>query len=87
MKGRVVLVTGGTGGIGTAICRKFADRGAIAVATYSHLEKTNTKRTFVARNPTQDGYEFAVASIDVTTTTCAERFLAMLKKAWDRLIF
>lgn len=34
LNGKVALVTGGTGGIGTAICRKLAAAGAKVIATY-----------------------------------------------------
>lgn len=34
MKQRIALVTGGTGGIGTEICRQLHDRGFRVVAGY-----------------------------------------------------
>lgn len=40
MKKRVVLVTGGMGGLGESICVKLADLGYQVVATYSHGNKT-----------------------------------------------
>lgn len=39
LKGKVALVTGGTGGIGTAICQRLAAAGARIVTTYRNEEK------------------------------------------------
>lgn len=39
IKGKVALVTGGTGGIGTAICQRLAAAGARIVTTYRNEEK------------------------------------------------
>lgn len=39
LKGKVALVTGGTGGIGSAICQKLADAGARIATTYRNEEK------------------------------------------------
>ncbi len=36
---KVALITGGTGGIGSAICRRLADEGARIVTTYRNEEK------------------------------------------------
>ncbi len=37
-KNKVVVVTGAAGGIGSAICRRFADEGATVIVTDAHAE-------------------------------------------------
>ena len=39
LNGKVALVTGGTGGIGSAICARLAQQGARIVSTYRNEEK------------------------------------------------
>ena len=39
MTQRIALVTGGTGGIGTAICKRLADAGHKVATNYRNEEK------------------------------------------------
>ncbi|QLI82964.1 acetoacetyl-CoA reductase [Chitinibacter fontanus] len=59
---KVALVTGGMGGIGTAICRKLADDGFTVVTTYSRPGK---EAAWLADNAAA-GYQFKAFECDVT---------------------
>jgi acetoacetyl-CoA reductase len=75
LAGRVALVTGGTGGIGTAVCKRLADSGATVVATYRDEEKAARWRQ--ARQA--EGYEFALAQVDVANFQSCESMVESIQ--------
>jgi acetoacetyl-CoA reductase len=62
LNGRVALVTGGTGAIGTAICKQLAKSGARVVATYRNAEKARAWKEKV----NADGQNIGMVEGDVT---------------------
>ena len=62
-KQRVVLVTGGMGGLGETICIKMAEAGYKVVATYSPGNKTHAE--WVAQMK-QRGFDVQAVACDVT---------------------
>lgn len=62
MQKRLAWVTGGTGGIGTAICRGLADAGYQVVAGYSNAEKAKAWQ----EEQKAAGYDLAISYADVT---------------------
>jgi acetoacetyl-CoA reductase len=63
MNSHVALVTGGTGGIGTAICRKLADMGHRVATNYRNEERA---RAWQAQMKA-DGYDIVLVKGDVTS--------------------
>ncbi|MEH6628958.1 MAG: acetoacetyl-CoA reductase [Motiliproteus sp.] len=68
MTKRIALVTGGTGGIGSAICTALADSGMRVVAGYSNEEKAKAWQA----EQHLAGYEFLIAQVDVTSLESCE---------------
>ena len=78
MANRVVLVTGGMGGLGESICTKMADQGYIVVATYSPSNKTSDK--WLAEMKAR-GYKVMAEPVDVTDfDSCVACIQAIEKK-------
>lgn len=70
MKGRIALITGGIGDIGTAICREFIDRGAKVIAV-DRVDKENVQ-VWQSKQKVQ-GYEVGYVQVDVTDfESCAK---------------
>lgn len=66
---RIALVTGATGGIGTAICRYFAQQGAKVIAT-NHSDKKGLPWLTQQK---EDGYNFHAYATDVSDyDSCVE---------------
>jgi acetoacetyl-CoA reductase len=63
LNGKVALVTGGTGGIGTAICIKLAQAGARVVATYMHEDHAQEWKKQMAEH----GLELGIVKCDVSS--------------------
>ena len=78
MSSRVALVTGGTGGIGTAICRKLADMGHKVATNYRNEEKA---RAWQAQMKA-DGYDFTLVKGDVTSP---DEAAAMVREVEEKL--
>jgi acetoacetyl-CoA reductase len=68
MTARVALVTGGTGGIGSAICKKLADMGHKVATNYRNEEKTQAW----LKEMSAQGYEITAVKGDVSSPEEAE---------------
>lgn len=58
---KIVLITGATGGLGTAMCKKLYDDGYIVVANYRNEEKAKEWQA----NLKNEGYDIAIYYADV----------------------
>ena len=71
MKNRIALVTGGMGGLGTAICQALVKEGAQVVAAYHHHDAENWQQKQKAL-----GFDFAVYQGDVSDFLSAKQLVA-----------
>ncbi|WP_207062780.1 acetoacetyl-CoA reductase [Motiliproteus sp. SC1-56] len=78
MTQRIALVTGGTGGIGSAICQALADKGMKVVAGYSNEEKAKAWQ----EEQKGAGYDFLIQHVDVTSLeSCQQAVAEITEKA------
>lgn len=74
-KKRIALVTGGTGGIGTYICRELADKGYQVVAGY-YSNGNKDRAVEWQKEQARAGYDIAIAFADIrdyaSCETCIE---------------
>ncbi len=76
MTTRVALVTGGTGGIGTAICRHLAKLGHKVATNYRDEARAKTWQDAQRK----DGFEFAIAPGDVADAAGAETMVRAVEE-------
>ncbi len=76
MSARVALVTGGTGGIGTAIVRRLADSGYRVATNYRNVDRARAWQAQLRA----DGYEVALAAGDVTDHAAAEAMVREIER-------
>lgn len=79
MSKRIALVTGGTGGIGTAICKQLSDDGYQVVAGYYHGGKHEKAQAWQDQMKA-DGYDIALAFGNIRDWTSCEACIEGIKK-------
>ncbi len=72
-KQKIALVTGGTGGIGTAICIALADQDRKVIAGYFTPEKQIAEDWQQKHHA--DGYDFEIAACDVSNYESSQKML------------
>src|SRR6185312_9136123 len=65
MENKIALVTGGMGGIGTAICQNLVKQGALVVASYNQGGDHDAAKRW-QENQKEQGYGIAIHYVDVT---------------------
>jgi len=86
LTGKVIVVTGATGGIGKEIARGLFRRGATVVIGGRNPERTiATKRELenLPENRTRDGYEVHAFPIDVAHQASLHAFAATVRERFD----
>ena len=76
MTSRVALVTGGTGGIGTAICKRLARAGHRVATNFRNADKALAWQAELRR----DGIEVALAPGDVSEPETAEAMVREIER-------
>jgi acetoacetyl-CoA reductase len=76
LQGKLALVTGGTGAIGTAICKRLADAGARVATTYRDAEKGGRWEA----DRRAEGYTFLMVEADVTSFDACKEMVEQIER-------
>lgn len=81
---KVALVTGGTGGIGTAICQSLDAAGYKVVTTYSRASKADEALQWQAEQK-EIGHDIAVVCLDVSNYEACEQAAAQIRNEYGHV--
>jgi NAD(P)-dependent dehydrogenase (short-subunit alcohol dehydrogenase family) len=88
MAGKVVLVAGGTGGLGRAVSLAFVEKGAKVIVTFQkpgdldELKKTASRKLLEAQGSSLEGY-----AVDVTDEAAVTKLIDAIVEGSGRLDF
>lgn len=71
----IALVTGSTGGLGTAICKRLADDGFHVIASYQNAEKAAKWKERMK----SEGYDFDMHQADVSDYASVEKMITAVE--------
>lgn len=78
----VAVVVGGSGGVGRAVCRLFAERGVNVAFTY---RKNKAAADFIVKELTEDGVRCSSAAVDITDRKAVEDFITQMEVSFGRI--
>lgn len=84
MRNKKALVTGGTGGIGTAICQQLVQNGAKVVASYNRGGDHKAAKIWQAEQK-RLGYDIAIAYVDVSDFSSCKKMIENIKKDFKHI--
>ena len=85
VKTGIAIVTGGIGGIGTAICQRLAEDNATIVTTYIKAEKDYAKEWQKARN--EEGLSADIIECDLSDFDSCQKASSVIEKNISALIY
>jgi acetoacetyl-CoA reductase len=80
---KIALVTGGIGGIGTAICKRLATDGYQVIA--SHLTSEQDLADAWQKKQTEEGFAMGIAAGDVSNAEDAARMIAAVQQQYGTI--
>ena len=84
MTKRIALITGGTGGIGTAICKELSRQGCTVIACYFPPEQDDAEAW--QQKHREQGHDFAIVPVDVSDYESARTMVESVEQARDILL-
>ena len=82
MTNRIAVVTGATGGLGTAMCRALAAQGRKVVGTHLPGEESTAQTKDWQATLSEEGIDAAIYPLDVTDFEGCKRSLPLLNRIW-----
>src|SRR5580692_1043296 len=84
MDNKVALVTGGMGGIGTAICRHLIAQGARVIATYNQGGNHDAAKKWQEQQCSQ-GYNIIIHYVDVSDFDSCNTLIKNIESEYNRI--